>query len=178
MCVWAGRLRGCRAQCEIVEFMDICKTARETSTGPGRQPDASILCGVQHLCPPALPPENHKSECSVRGWHLGDGLGQGSAGSPPLPRCPPRPLCKARGVVGCLAQRAVPHGSGRHGHFYGAMTTRSTGTKSKLRSVTSIRNPPHPALLQTVPAPCVVPRPFCSEKPPAPGSLCLPAFLP
>ena len=178
MCVRALRLQGCGAQREIVEFMDICKTAQETCTGPGRQPDAGVLCGVQHLCPPALPPEHRKSEPSVRGWHLGDGLGCDSAGSLPLPHCPPRPPCTARSAVGRLAQHAVPHGCGRHRHFHRAMTTPVMGTKRKLCSATSIINAPHPAVLPAVPAPCVVPCPFCSEKPPAPGSPCLPARLP
>lgn len=59
--------------------------------------------------------------------------------------------------------------------YPGAMTTQSTGTESKLCSAASVQNPPHPALLQAVPAPGMVPCPFCSEKLPAPGSPCLPA---
>lgn len=73
--------------------------------------------------------------------------------------------------MGCLAQHAVPHGCGSHRHFHGAVTTRFMGTKSKPSSASSITNPAHPALLQVVPAPRVVPCPFCSQKPPAPGSL-------
>lgn len=98
----------------------------------------------------------------------------------------PHPCCaahhapppKARGAMGCLAQDTAPHGCGRHRHFHGAMTTCFTGTKSKLCSETPIINPPHPTLLQAVPAPCMVPCPFCSKKPPAPGSPCLPACPP
>lgn len=43
-CIQARRLLGCRAQREIVEFMDICKTAGGTSSGPGGSlmPDSSL----------------------------------------------------------------------------------------------------------------------------------------
>lgn len=52
-CIQARRLQGCRAQCEIIEFVDICKTAGEASSAPGGSLMAdSSLCGVQlPLCP-------------------------------------------------------------------------------------------------------------------------------
>lgn len=49
-CIQAWRLHRCRAQREIIEFMDICKTAGVTSSGLGGSPvPHSSLCGVQHL---------------------------------------------------------------------------------------------------------------------------------
>lgn len=105
----------------------------------------------------------------MRGWHPGRGL----CWLPVLavlPTTPPLQGKRCSGVPGSPCS-----GSGRHGNVHGAMTTQSTGTESKLCSAASVQNPPHPALLQAVPAPGMVPCPFCSEKLPAPGSPCLPA---
>lgn len=138
-CIQARRLQGCRAQREIIEFMDICKTAGETSSGPGASlMSDSNLCGEQHLRPPTLPPG---SESSVRGWHPGRGL----CWLPVLavlPTTPPLQGKRCSGVPGSPCS-----GSGRHGNVHGAMTTQSTGTESKLCSAASVQNPPHPALL-------------------------------
>lgn len=41
MCIQAWRLHGCRAQREIIELMDICKIAGETSSGGSLMPDSS-----------------------------------------------------------------------------------------------------------------------------------------
>lgn len=105
----------------------------------------------------------------MRGWHPGRGL----CWLPVLavlPTTPPLQGKRCSGVPGSPCS-----GSGTHGNVHGAMTTQSTGTESKLCSAASVQNPPHPALLQAVPAAGMVPCPFCSEKLPAPGSPCLPA---
>lgn len=106
------------------------------------------------------------SEPSVRGWHTGRGL----CWLPVLAVLPTTLPLQGRRGSGVPGSLCSAHGSGRDGNVHRAMITHSTGAKSKLCSAASTQTLPHPALLQAVTAPAMVPCPFCSEKPPAPGS--------
>lgn len=98
---------------------------------------------------------------SGRGWHPG----RGPCWLVVLAVLPTTPSLQGRRFSGVPGSLCSAHGSGRHGNVHGAMTTQSTGTKSKLCSAASTQKPPHPALLQAVPAPGMLLCPFFTRQP-------------